>query len=130
MCGKHENCHNNNNDMCSCTGRLNRFVQPNLLLALYSKPSYGYELIERISNFYDITPDSAVVYRQLRKLEEEGYVKSEWQVGDIGPAKKYYELTPSGVKLLHNWVTDLEKQKKFLENFLNTYRNCFPDKSN
>lgn len=115
-------------DLCLCHGgRMNRFVQPCLLLTLYEGPSYGYELIEKLSkfNFYDKEPDTAAVYRQLRKLEQEGYVESKWQAGDVGPAKKYYKLTSEGIELLHYWAEEIRRRKKALENFLECYNEHF-----
>ncbi|PIV52284.1 MAG: hypothetical protein COY53_08470 [Elusimicrobia bacterium CG_4_10_14_0_8_um_filter_37_32] len=45
--------------------------------------SYGYELMDNLKNgnFLETKPDAGVVYRILRKLEKEGFVKSTGRVG-------------------------------------------------
>jgi DNA-binding PadR family transcriptional regulator len=66
-----------NNDRCP-SGRTPRFLQPCILLLLYQKKSYGYELIDKLKKcgFIETTPDPGIVYRILRKFEKEGFVES------------------------------------------------------
>src|SRR3954469_17815372 len=74
--------------------RVERFVEPSLLLLLRERPLHGYELLERIPELgVEGRVDISKLYRLLRALEEEGLVTSEWS-GDLpGPAKRTYELT-------------------------------------
>ena len=52
-----------------------------------------------------LVPDR--VYRLLRALEEEELVSSEWDDSTPGPAKRRYALTPTGERLLDQWVEAL-----------------------
>ena len=56
-----------------------RYIQPSILLALKIKPSYGYKLIQKISQFGFIEGQvpPGMIYRHLRELEENGLVVSE-----------------------------------------------------
>jgi PadR family transcriptional regulator PadR len=67
-----------------------RYIQPSILLALKIKPSYGYELIQEISQFGFIEGQvpPGMIYRHLRELEENGLVVSEWETEGSGPAKR------------------------------------------
>ncbi|MBC9783670.1 helix-turn-helix transcriptional regulator [Heliobacterium chlorum] len=115
------------NSLLYTFGRINRFVQPALLLLLSEKPSYGYELMERISDLrlLDGPTDAALIYRTLRKMEDEHLVQSNWQTGESGPAKRCYELTSKGVESLHKWVAEMERHRGALEDFLSRYRSHF-----
>jgi poly-beta-hydroxybutyrate-responsive repressor len=94
------------------------------LLLLSEKPSYGYELIEGVSEFgfQDSSPDPGAIYRNLRRLEEDGFVISEWETGDSGPAKRYYKLTSDGQDLLRAWASGIRKRKEAFEKFLHKYQ--------
>ncbi len=106
------------------SGKSERYIQPTLLLALMSKPSYGYELIQDICRFGFIEGQAppGMVYRHLRDLEENGLVVSEWQTEESGPAKRIYELTPEGSEVLSIWIEYMGLQANRLSDFIDTYR--------
>lgn len=88
--------------------RVERFVEPALLVVLSEGPSHGYDLAEAVEA---IAPGERVdlgnLYRLLRSLEEEGIVTSEWRDDLGGPAKRTYALTPDGAALLEAWARSL-----------------------
>ena len=127
MCNScHENHHGNGKGHCNCqpSGKIERFIQPTLLLSLVQQPSHGYELLERLSHFrfYSGNPDTGAVYRHLRRLENDGYVESRWETGEAGPAKRTYSITPDGITLLHAWADDFLERKAAIEDFLQKYQ--------
>jgi poly-beta-hydroxybutyrate-responsive repressor len=93
-------------------------------LALRKQPSYGYELLEKILEFgfLDGPADPGMVYRHLRKLEEEGFVSSTWDTSGTGPARRYYRLTTEGEELLRNWIPFMERNLRSLENFIRVFQ--------
>ena len=97
-----------------------KFIQPCLMYLLHRQNSYGYELIENLKTL-GISPDASSVYRNLRRMEKEGLVRSEWDTKGNGPAKRYYKLTADGEDLLYSWVLTVRKNKNILENFLELY---------
>ena len=105
------------------SGRNPRFIQPCILLLLYLKESYGYELIENLkkNGLVETNPDPGVVYRTLRKFEKEGVVESQWLESETGPAKRLYKLTNEGKKTLIVWVKKIQIKVNTLNNFLNIY---------
>ena len=114
---------NDNDEFCECGARLNRFVEPRLLLLLAMKGSYGYELTSRLDEFSFMGPslDTATVYRILRRMEAEGLVKSEWVTGESGPPKRMYEITMEGRDRLHAWSLSFGDRIKALETFIDRY---------
>lgn len=105
-------------------GKIERFIEPCLLLLLAEKPAHGYELIEKLDQF-DFDPrcqDPGQIYRTLRRMEQEGLVLSAWESGSSGPARRCYEITQDGQDVLTAWSRVLEKRMKIVENLLSRYR--------
>jgi poly-beta-hydroxybutyrate-responsive repressor len=98
-----------------------------ILLVLKGKDSYGYELVEKISEFrfHDSPPDVGGIYKNLRNMEKEGWVKSKWDTTGAGPAKRIYRITKQGEEILHGWAITLEKRREALDQFLRLYQNHY-----
>jgi PadR family transcriptional regulator, regulatory protein PadR len=103
--------------------RVERFVEPSLLLLLRERPMHGYELIERLPEVTGAQArvDVGNLYRILRALEEDGIVSSEWNAELPGPARRTYELTPAGRRLLDRWAEALQGAQGVIAGFLERY---------
>jgi poly-beta-hydroxybutyrate-responsive repressor len=103
--------------------RVERFVEPALLLLLLERPLHGYELIERLPELggEGSKVDIGNLYRLLRALEAEGIVSSEWRADLPGPAKRTYELTDAGRRLLDRWADALRDAQGVIDGFLKRY---------
>jgi PadR family transcriptional regulator len=102
--------------------RVERFVEPSILLLLRERPLHGYELIERLPELAgEGRIDVGNLYRLLRALEAEGLVSSEWSAELPGPAKRTYELTPEGRRLLDRWAEALQQAQSDVQSFLDRY---------
>ncbi|HHY46172.1 MAG TPA: PadR family transcriptional regulator [Firmicutes bacterium] len=121
----HDNhCHDRPLQRCGCSGsRIERFIEPCLLLLLLEKPAHGYDLMERLKEFgFDgENQDPGVVYRNLRRLEDEGMVRSEWDTSGPGPARRLYEVTSEGKELLRAWVEVIRQNIATLKSFSERY---------
>jgi len=102
---------------------IDRSIQAELLLLLGQKPSHGYELIQRLNeaDFKSGEADAATVYRNLRGMDKDGLIKSHWEVGESGPGRRLYEMTPQGEASLKVWAQYIAQQKAKLEFFLQAY---------
>lgn len=98
---------------CSCSmGNLYRYIEPVVLLVLQEeKKSYGYDLAEKLTNFAltDARIERASLYRTLRVLEDNGHVRSTWDVEGSGPARRVYALTKKGRLYLQEWAQLLRR---------------------
>ena len=102
--------------------RVERFVEPSLLLLLRERPLHGYELIDRLPEVAgEGRIDVGNLYRLLRSLEAEGLVSSEWSADLPGPAKRTYELTDEGRRLLDRWAEALHQARADVQSFLDRY---------
>jgi PadR family transcriptional regulator PadR len=99
--------------------RVERFGEPALLLLLADRPTHGYELLKRLPELAgDERVDVGNLYRQLRSLEEEGLVSSEWSADLPGPTKRTYTLTDEGSAVLASWLRAVEQLRDGLTDFL------------
>lgn len=106
----------------SVRARIERFSEPALLLLLQERPTHGYELLEQLG---ELLPGERVdmgnLYRVLRALEEDGLVTSTWQAELPGPAKRTYELTETGRRVLEDWAEALVRARERIDGFLERY---------
>jgi poly-beta-hydroxybutyrate-responsive repressor len=104
-------------------GKKDRYVQPSILMGLYTKPSYGYELIQTIQRFGFVEGQAppGMIYRHLRQLEEDGLVISQWETEGAGPAKRIYHLTDEGKHMLAIWIEYMEKQAQNIGDLIKEY---------
>lgn len=117
---------------CGCNDhglKIEGFIVPCILFLLQEKPTHGYEIMERLNalDFIDMAPDPSVVYRHLRRLEEEGKVASQLEPGSGGPARKVYSMTPEGEEYLHMWAVKIRRRKAALEKFISAYEKIYAD---
>jgi PadR family transcriptional regulator len=102
--------------------RVERFSEPALLLLLRERPAHGYELLEQLPALTgEARVDMGNLYRVLRALEEDGLVTSRWEAGEPGPAKRTYELTAAGRRLLDGWAAALRRSRDRIDTFLERF---------
>jgi len=110
---------------------LDKMIQPTLLLLIYQKPSHGYELIQ---NFNALDPAGTVepgtIYRNLRRMENDGLVLSTWETSESGPARRQYKITALGIESLREAAAGLEHQRAQIQEFLQLYRKLVKESGN
>jgi DNA-binding PadR family transcriptional regulator len=93
-----------------------------VLLFLAKEPAYGSGLLKKMEEEIPSNKlDSAILYRSLQDLEKAGALASYWDTNEPGPAKKWYRITPIGLRKLAEFKEDIEERVKNLEYFLKTY---------
>ena len=73
--------------------------------------------IEQISNDL-LAVQYGTIYPALLKLEQEGYVASEWTSSENNRRVKNYKLTRAGRKHIHEEAGEWQKTAAILERFL------------
>jgi len=77
-------------------------IQLCLLALLTKEPKYGFQMIKELretsEGFFDLK--EGTLYPALRRLEERGFVRSEWIERESGVPRKYYTLSAKGKKAL------------------------------
>jgi PadR family transcriptional regulator, regulatory protein PadR len=83
-------------------------------------PLHGYGIARRIEQTSGdlLSVNYGTLYPALLKLEQEGYVASEWGVSDNNRKAKYYKLTRAGRKQLEKEAREWEQTTAILARFL------------
>jgi len=75
-----------------------------VLVLASKKDSYGYELVQSISESIEIS--EGTMYPLLRRLTKEGYFTTYLVESQEGPPRKYYRLTEQGFSYMEELVRD------------------------
>jgi transcriptional regulator len=83
-------------------------------------PLHGYGIARRIEQTSGdlLAVNYGTLYPALLKLEQEGYISSEWGVSDNNRRAKYYKLTRAGRKQLEREARDWAQTTAILARFL------------
>ncbi len=104
--------------------RFGRFGESFILLILAHGRSYGYEIRSRLREdfgYQRAAADPGALYRLLREMEANGYIRSQWDTSESGPARRYYELTAAGKDQLRLGAERLRRQARRIEQFFESY---------
>ena len=73
-----------------------------ILRALSLGPLHGYGVIQRLRQMSDemLAVEQGALYPALSRIEQKGWVTSEWGVNETGRQAKFYTLTRAGRKQL------------------------------
>jgi PadR family transcriptional regulator len=87
-------------------------------------PLHGYGVARRIEQTSGerLLINYGTLYPALLRLEQEGYITSEWGVSKNGRKAKYYRLTRAGRKQLAKEVEDWVQATAILARFLSAQR--------
>jgi PadR family transcriptional regulator, regulatory protein PadR len=80
---------------------------------------HGYGIARRIEQTSGdlLSINYGTIYPALLKLEQEGYIKSEWGTSDNNRQAKYYKLTRAGRKQLAREVREWEQTAAIMARF-------------
>ena len=73
-----------------------------VLQILSLRPSHGYGIAQRIQDISReaIRVNEGSLYPALHRLEQKGWLASEWRASETGRESKFYSLTRAGEKQL------------------------------
>lgn len=83
-------------------------------------PLHGYGIARRIEQISGerLAVNYGTLYPALLKLEQEGYIASEWGVSDKNRKAKYYKLTRAGRKQVERETQQWDQTTAILARFL------------
>jgi transcriptional regulator len=81
---------------------------------------HGYGIARRIeqTSAHHLSVNYGTIYPALLKLEQEGYIDSEWGVSDNNRKAKFYRLTRAGRKQLAKEAREWERTTTIVARFL------------
>ena len=82
-------------------------------------PQHGYGIARRIEQISGdlLSINYGTLYPALLKLEQEGYVSSEWGTSDNNRKAKYYKLTQAGRRQLAKEAREWERTTAIVGKF-------------
>ena len=83
-------------------------------------PQHGYGIARRIEQRSGdlLSVNYGTLYPALLKLEQEGYIASDWGISENNRKSKYYRLTRAGRKQLEKEAREWQQTTTILERFL------------
>jgi transcriptional regulator len=87
-------------------------------------PQHGYGLARRIEQVSGdkLQLNYGTLYPALLKLEQEGAIRSRWNVSENNRRAKFYELTKAGQRELRKAAAEWEQATAILARFLDAAR--------
>lgn len=79
-----------------------------ILVSLAERATTGYDLARRFNSSigYFWTATHQQIYKVLRRMEDDGWVRSTAVAQDGRPDKRVYEVTALGREQLHSWLAE------------------------
>lgn len=93
-----------------------------ILKALSLAPMHGWAIAQRLEQLSReaLRLGQGSLYPALQRLEEKGWVDSEWRATDQNRRAKYYELTPAGRRALGEEAESWHRYVDMVELILRT----------
>ena len=100
---------------------MNRGFLQVLVLVLLEQPMYGYMMSKHLEKIgYSVEENT--LYPLLRRLEKNSFIQGEWSVSE-GRPKKFYTISPRGVKIREKLIQIWRQQNSVLEAQLREEKN-------
>ncbi len=100
-------------------GQLRRGIADRCVLALLQhQEGYGFDLAKTLSEAHLIAGEGTI-YPLLARLRREGLVETVWRESPEGPPRRYYRLTPAGMKSLQQFRQEWRRFTQSVEAILN-----------
>ena len=88
-----------------------------VLLCVYKKDMYGYELVSEVSKVINV--NEGTIYPLLKRLTNEHNFETYLSESTEGPPRKYYRITGNGktrtTELLQEWNEFHEQVSRFIK---------------
>lgn len=83
-------------------------------------PLHGYGIARRIEQVSDdtITLNQGTIYPALLRLEQRGWIKSEWGISETNRRAKFYSLSRIGKKKIAEEIENWERVASTMARFL------------
>ena len=93
-----------------------------ILKILAREPLHGYGIVQRIHEAAEdlLKVEDGSLYPALYRMQERGWIKSEWGLSENNRRAKFYKLTRAGQKQLERERANWERVSKAISRILQT----------
>ncbi|MEX1004863.1 MAG: PadR family transcriptional regulator [Acidimicrobiia bacterium] len=89
-----------------------------LLAVISEEPSYGYEMVRKLTDRGLTLVSEGAIYPVLSRLQRNGLVEGYLVASPEGPARKYYRIEKEGTAALEEWSNAWRDLSKGVGNVL------------
>jgi PadR family transcriptional regulator PadR len=89
-----------------------------ILAILREKKLYGLEILQRLESDSDLIVSEGTIYPLLSRLSGLALLRGEWKESTVGPDRKYYVVTPAGIRRLRDMTAIWEQLSSSMTNLL------------
>lgn len=89
-----------------------------LLAVISEEPSYGYEMVRKLTERGLTLVSEGAIYPVLSRLQRNGLIEGYLVASPEGPARKYYRIEKKGTAALEEWSNAWRDLSKGVENVL------------
>ena len=91
-----------------------------ILSHLLDHDSYGYQInkdiIKKTDGKYELK--EATLYSAFRRLEQAGFINTDWGDENVGARRRYYAVTGKGREAYESYKRDWEEAKQVIDKLL------------
>ncbi len=106
------------------------FFEPCILYLLVLKPSYGYELNQKLLDNCGCNVNIGNLYRCLSRLTKKGFITKKKSKSEVGPSRIEYAITDKGHELLKEWIEELQTQTHTINTLITNYKKQYENSIN
>ena len=90
------------------------------VLARAKSPMYGYQIARQLDDTGEgvLSGKQSALYPVLRNLDAAGLLASEVEPSVSGPPRRYYRITPMGLRVLDEWTYAWTATRDFVNTVL------------
>lgn len=77
-----------------------------LLALIAEEPSYGYEMVDKLTRRGVELVSEGTIYPLLSRLQRKGYIEGYFVESSGGPPRKYYRIAKEGREQLDMWTAE------------------------
>jgi PadR family transcriptional regulator PadR len=85
------------------------FLDLLILKLIQNEPTWGYKILKKTENLYQIKLRHGALYPLLNTLEANGFIKSKQEL-QKGRIRKVYQITPKGAQLIKTYQNFIKQQ--------------------
>ena len=89
-----------------------------VLALLARRERYGLELVQNLAEVEGMVTSEGTIYPLLARLRKDGEVETFWQESTSGPPRRYYRITPKGVRALNGFRSEWGRFRSAVDRFL------------
>ena len=89
-----------------------------VLALLSARERYGLELVQNLAQVDGMMTTEGTIYPLLARLRKDGEVETFWQESSAGPPRRYYRITPRGVRALNGFRSEWARFRSAVDGLL------------